>query len=48
MKDWTDNLILFSDGNAEIEEEFNPFPSTSDPFDFDALLKQAKHKMGKR
>lgn len=36
------------DGNAEIEEEFNPYPTTSDPFDFDALLKQAKNKMGKR
>ncbi|XP_076101307.1 uncharacterized protein LOC143071098 isoform X3 [Mytilus galloprovincialis] len=36
------------DGNAEMEEEFNPYPTSSDPFDFDALLKQAKNKMSKR
>ncbi|CAG2221335.1 unnamed protein product [Mytilus edulis] len=35
-------------GNAEMEEEFNPYPTSSDPFDFDALLKQAKNKMSKR
>jgi hypothetical protein len=44
---WGKNTLQ-KHSTAEIEEEFNPFPSTSDPFDFDALLKQAKHKMGKR
>lgn len=36
------------DGNAEIEEEFHPYQSTSDPYDFDALLKQAQNKISKR
>ena len=40
-------MIMFSDGNKEMEEEFDTEPRKGGSFDFDELLRQARAKMKK-